>query len=403
MNRYFDTNATTPLSEAAREAWLKISEKHWHNPSSLYREAGVAKRHLEDCREQLGDLLGCEPERIVFTSGATEANNLVFELAARQTETKAGRVLISGVEHPSVRESARKWFGKERLVELPVTADGGLDLSALEKELNGGVALVSVMAANNETGVLQPWEAVRDLCAKAGVPFHCDAAQWLGKLRANGLGDCPFLTGSAHKFGGPKGTGFLLVPEDGGTPDFAGLTGGPQEGGRRAGTEDLASIAAMVTALEEASALLSEAFVREKNADRDWFDEEARQRIPGLQVVAPKAPRLWNTTMLVLPRHQNLKWLTRLSRLGFAVSTGSACSSGKENPSHVMEAMGLDYDKMGRVMRLSGAWATTREDWAALLEALENVWNELESGVRPGGKRGRVSLTHPDPTSLFSE
>jgi len=369
MGRYFDYNATAPVSAPAREAWLRVTDNYWHNPSGLYREAGIARRLMEESREDLADMLGTEPGRIVFTSGATEANNALFAHLAAGGEGEE-RVAISAVEHPCVREAARKWFGN-RVDEIRVTREGVVELDHLDRLLERGeTALVSVMAANNETGVLQPWEAVSERCRDAGVRFHCDAAQWVGKMPLEGLGDCDFLTGSGHKFGAVKGIGFLLV-DDG---NFLAAVGGPQEEGRRAGTEDYAGIASMVAAL---------AACRAGHASgRDRFEERVRRLVPGTVTVGDKAGRLWNTSMLTVPRHSNLKWLTRLSKAGFALSTGSACSAGKGNPSHVMEAMGLGYKEMGHVLRVSGGWDTTLEDWMALAETVGQVWNALESRGR---------------------
>ena len=376
MSRYFDFNATTPLCPAARDAWLEASEKHWHNPSSLYREAGAARRRLEDAREELGGILGCEPERIVFTSGATESNNALLS----QPGLAGKKILYSAVEHSSVREPALR-----RPESLPIPADrgGGIDLDWLGGQLARGEppALVSAMAANNETGVLLPWRQIAALCRRHGAPCHCDAAQWIGKLPAADLGECDWITGCAHKFGGPRGTGFIAIPES--LPAFRLAEGGPQESGHRAGTENLPGILAMIAALRQkpdsALAAAAPGHARARNA----FEARVLEAIPGAAVAGAAAERLWNTSLLILPRHSNLKWLTRLSHLGFSVSTGSACSAGKGNPSHILEAMGLDWDAMGRVLRVSGGWDTTAADWDALAGALARVWDDLESGKRP--------------------
>ncbi|MCB1235949.1 MAG: aminotransferase class V-fold PLP-dependent enzyme, partial [Verrucomicrobiae bacterium] len=239
------------------------------------------------------------------------------------------------------------------------------------------------MAANNETGVLQPWREIGALCRARGVPFHCDAAQWIGKMPAADLGGaCDFLTGCAHKFGGPKGTGFLLAPSRG-AENFRAAAGGPQENRMRAGTEDLPGILALLAALDDKDDADLAAAAEGRTADRAGFERAVLQALPGAKLVAPDAERLWNTVMLVMPpAHSNLKWLTRLSRLGFAVSTGSACSAGQGNPSHTMAAMGLAPEEMSRVLRVSGGWGTTAADWLALAAALAEVAAELDSGAR---------------------
>ncbi len=380
MPAYFDHNATTPLSPAARAAWLQAADRQWHNPSSLYREAGLAAQALEAAREQLADLLGAEPERVVFTAGATEANNTLFAGLARCLAPDAV-VAISAVEHPSVREAARAWLGRARVVELAVDAEGVVQPEVLQRALDEQrPALVSVMAANNESGVLQPWRELCELCRSRGVRFHSDAVQWLGKQPAQGLAGCDYLTGSAHKFGGPKGAGFLLLADA--QESFPLLHGGPQEGGRRAGTENLPGVAALLAALESAEAVLEETG-RLQQAARDAFEAQMHAAFPGLRVISQNAPRLANTSLLVMPRHDNLKWLTRLTRRGFAISTGSACSSGKEGSSVVVQALGASWEELKRVVRLSSGPATPAADWQELVQAFVEVGRELDAGGRP--------------------
>ncbi|MGY8644335.1 MAG: cysteine desulfurase family protein [Verrucomicrobiales bacterium] len=362
-NGYFDHNATAPLCEAAREAWIEASEKMWHNPSSLYREAGMAKLRLEDMREELADALGIdEPERVIFTSGATEANNAVM----RYFEN----VAISAIEHPCVCETARA------ASILPISeATGSVELESVEAlfSTNEIPGLVSVMAANNETGSIQPWQEIGVKCRENGVLFHCDAAQWFGKMgEFESFGETgDFVTGSAHKFGGPMGVGFLTIPEDF-DPNFTLASGGPQEHQRRAGTEDLPGIASMMAAFREERPTPNAGL-------RDQFETDLAEKIKGVKFVGQAGKRLWNTSMFVVPRESNLKWLIRLSRAGFSVSTGSACSAGKGNPSHVMEAMGLDFNSMSRVIRVSSGHDTTAEDWSALLGALVECDREFLS------------------------
>ncbi len=367
MNGYFDHNATTPLHPAAREAWLRASEKHWHNPSSLYRDAGMASQRLEAARERLGMLLGVEAERIVFTSGATESNNAL--LASLE------RVAVSSIEHPSVRMAARN------AIEIPVNAHGIVEPEAVKKWIaEQRPALVSVMAANNESGALQPWRDIAALCRGHGVPFHSDAAQWIGKCDSSHLGECDYITGSAHKFGGPKGCGFLVLPDEDSRLHF--MRGGPQENGRRAGTENYPAIEAMVTALETITPQLGE-IESTQGKRRDNFIAAMRSRFDDLRVISEAAPRLWNTVLMVMPAHSNLKWLTALSRRGFSISTGSACSSGKEGSSVVVTALGAAPEELKRVVRVSGGWESTGEDWEALAAAFGEAFDELNRGGRP--------------------
>ena len=374
--RYFDFNATTPMSEAARQIWLETAAKHWQNPSSLYREAGEARRLLDDHREQLADYFAInDPERVVFTSGATEANNAVI----RHLADYESRVLaVSGIEHPCVQAAVEAFFPEGRIRRIPVNAETGvIDLAVLERWIrNGEVGAVSVMAANNETGALQPWREISRLCRETGIRFHTDAAQWIGKNAVPGLEQGDFVTGSGHKFGGGKGVGFLLLPEDSADLNFHSLIGGPQEEGRRAGTENLPGIAAMVTALIERGENALAEIGRTQEGHRSQFEDAIENEI-GCRILAANAPRLWNTSMFIMPQAKNLKWLTRLSQRGFCVSTGSACSAGKGNPSAVMMAMGLDFEEMGRVIRVSGGWETAASDWEALTTAFLEISAEL--------------------------
>ena len=374
--RYFDFNATTPMSEAARQVWRETAAKHWQNPSSLYREAGEARRLLDERREQLADYFAIDnPERVIFTSGATEANNAVIRHLA---EAGSGALAVSGIEHPCVQAPVEAFFSETRIRRIPVdTETGVIDLAVLEKWIrNGEVGAVSVMAANNETGALQPWQEISRLCRVAGLRFHSDAAQWIGKCAVAGLDQCDFVTGSGHKFGGGKGVGFLLLPDDSPDLNFHSLIGGPQEEGRRAGTENLPGIAAMVTALLERDQDTLKEIAGTQEVRRSQFEETISKQ-GECRILATKAPRLWNTSLFVVPRAKNLKWLTRLSQQGFCVSTGSACSAGKGNPSAVMVAMGLDFEEMGRVIRVSGGWETEASDWDGLAAAFLKISAEL--------------------------
>jgi cysteine desulfurase len=382
MPAYFDYNATTPLHPAAREAWLEASDRCWHNASGLYREAAAVKHELELTREELGDLIGVAPERILFTSGATESNNTLFHHLA-PTLPATARILTSKVEHPSVREPLKKHF-RDRTDFIPTLADGSIDLDSLAKLLkNQQHQALTLMAANNESGTLHPWREVAELCKELLVPFHCDASQWLGKMPAEFLEKCDYLTGSAHKFGGPKGVGFLVLRDEDERPNF--LTGGPQEEGRRAGTENYPAIAAMLAALKAWNQYVPNASTR----PRDQFENTVQIALPGTRIIGQQAPRLWNTSMLILPRHDNRKWLARLSDRGFAISTGSACSAGHDGSSIVLHALGASSEEMRRVIRVSSGWDTTEQDWQALAEAIISVASDLDNTPN---QRQKISL-----------
>ena len=410
---YFDHNATTPMLPEARKAWLDATENFVGNPSSPHRIGSRADAAITDARQRLADLLKCDALDVVWTSGATESNNTVLHHFAR-TLPPGAKVWISAVEHPCVMASTKHYFPKRHRL-IPVTREGAVDLNWLTEEMaHARPGLVALMAANNETGVLQPWREALAICQQWDVPFFCDAAQWIGKMPADGLGECIFLSGAAHKFGGPKGVGLLKCPAKGRVEPL--LRGGPQEEGRRAGTENVAGVLSMVAALEAREAMLHlegkpahnlptegnnappdrknppaakaqdsvrrsataissypEA-VRLRLAWRDAFIERMLKSLPEVEVAGVRQPRLWNTVSALMPNADcRQRWVVKLDKLGFAVSTGSACSSGKEEPSHVIAAMGYSPDEAGRVLRFSSGWETTEGDWQALLDALQKV------------------------------
>ena len=373
---YFDYNATAPVMREAREAWLDVTENFGGNPSSMHRAGGRAATVLADAREQLAAFLGCHPTDLIWTSGATEANNMVAHHFARTLDDKS-EIWISAIEHPCVHDSAKHYFGK-RAKLIPVTRDGVVDLDWVTTEMaDNRPGLVGVMAANNETSVIQPWREIQAICRAYEVPFFTDAVQFIGKMPLNGLGDCDYVSGAAHKFGGPRGVGFLKIPHRKSITPL--LHGGKQEGGRRAGTENVAIIAAMLAALKVREKQIGRSEHLLRKLWRDNFERELLLTLPGLTILGANVPRLWNTVSALMPegdrKHQ---WVMRLDKAGFAVSTGSACTTGKEEPSHVLAAMGVKPAQAVRVVRFSGGWETTEADWNALLKGVARVHVEMQ-------------------------
>lgn len=367
---YFDHNATHPLSAIAREAWLEATGRFIGNPSSPHRLGERADRALTLAREQFAGTLGCKPHEIVWTSGATESNNTAV---AHLASVSDGEAWVSAIEHPCMLAAVRRHFaGRHHLI--PVRRDGVIELEWLRVELaKNAPAFVAVMAANNETGVLQPWMDVLRLCRERGVAFFCDAAQWLGKLPAADLGQADYVSGCAHKFGGPAGVGFLKVP----ARVRPLLVGGPQEEGQRAGTENVAGVLAMAAAFLGREAALPGG-VPEKVGIRSSFERELRERFSGIELLGAGADRLWNTVAVLMPEIDcRQRWVVKLDKLGFAVSTGSACASGKEEPSHVLAAMGYTPAQAGRALRFSSGWETRAADWSELIEGLSRALQEL--------------------------
>jgi cysteine desulfurase len=373
---YFDHNATAPVMREAREAWLHVTEHLDGNPSSMHRAGSRAAVALATAREKLAALLGCHPLDLVWTSGATEANNMVLHHFARKLGA-AGEVWISAIEHPCVDDSSKHYFGK-RAKTIPVTRDGVVDLDWLTTELaDARPGLVAIMAANNETGVIQPWREAWAICHSYKVPFFTDAVQFIGKLPCKGLGDCDYVSGAAHKFGGPRGVGFLKIPHCSQLTPL--LHGGKQEGGRRAGTENVATIAAFVAALEARERQMARNEHLLRKLWRDNFEAQFLRALPGASIIGQNVPRLWNTVSALMPEgDRKLQWVIRLDKAGFAVSTGSACTTGKEEPSHVLSAMGYKSAQAVRAVRMSAGWETTEADWDALLKAVVKVHGEMQ-------------------------
>jgi cysteine desulfurase len=381
---YLDANATTPLHPAARAAWLDAAGSSWHNPSGLYAPATAARNLLETCRDRLAGLLDCEPARVVFTGGATAAANAMARHVGRFADPGATALAFGG-EHPCVADPLHEAFAG-RVEEIPCDVDGVVRLDAFASRIASGrpPVFVTVMAASNESGVLQPWRDMLSLCRRHGVPFHTDAAQWLGKYSASGLGACDWVTGSGHKFGAPKGIGFLVVPEHG--PAFHGDRGGPQERGRHAGTEDVAAVAALVAALEAREVEPTEAH----RAARDAAEARLRDRLPEAVIVSGGAPRLWNTLAVILPRMDARKLVARLAASGIAASTGSACSAGAGSTPRIIAAigasrLGLSATDARGFVRFSASWETTPSDWITAIDALAEA-------VRPEASLPTITL-----------
>lgn len=374
---YFDYNATAPVMREAREAWLEATEKIHGNPSSPHAFGLAANKALTDARERLAYHLGCHPVDIIWTSGATEANNMAVHHFAQTLDAKS-EVWISAIEHPCVHDSSRHYFGK-RVKIIPVTHDGVVDMEWFATEMaDTRPGVVSVMCANNETGVIQPWRELLAICQAYEVPFFTDAVQWLGKMPSKDLGACDFITGAAHKFGGPRGVGFLKVPSKSKVNSL--LLGGKQERGQRAGTENLPIIVAMLAALDAREKQLSNNDHDTRAVWREKFEKLLLRQVPGTTVVGLGAPRLWNTVSALMPEGGQQRWVTRIDKAGFAVSTGSACTTGKEEPSHVLSAMGYKAGQVTQVLRFSSGWETTAADWEALEKGIVKVYGEVHSG-----------------------
>lgn len=379
---YFDHNATSPLTAVARDAWLRAQEQAWYNPASLYRDAARVRLRLDGVRESMGALLNASPERVVFTSGATEASHAIAHHLKRVLP-ESSLVAINPTEHPCVLAAFGTTFAG-RLHALPLDDQGVVTVEALDVALTRApspVGAVVVMAANNETGVLQPWLKLADRCRQRGIPLVCDATQWIGKLPAADFARADWVFASAHKWGGTKGAGWLLRAE--GATDFHSQLGGEQQRGHRGGTEDFPAASAMLAAWAEAER--SKVFWEsERSAWREGFEREIAAYFPEIKIVGAQADRLWNTSSVIMPAHENTRWVTLLDKAGFAVSTGSACAAGKEGPSHVLAALGVSPHETRRVLRFSAGWETTQQEWMDLARALKRVSEHLQATTGSG-------------------
>ena len=371
---YFDWNATAPMLPCAKQAWLEAVDHQIGNPSSPHRIGSRAEIAMNQARERIAGHLGCALMDLIWTSGATESNNMVLH-HFRQTLDSTAEVWVSALEHPCVLETAAWYFPKRHRL-IPADRSGVVDLNWLSERLaRGRPGVVAIMAANNETGVLQPWREARELCRKHGVPFFCDAAQWIGKLPAGALGECDYVSGCAHKFGGPKGAGFLKC-----SGKFLPLIlGGRQEEGRRAGTENVAGVISMTAALDFREEQIARNAHEKLALEKSDFERELSNTLPGSLIVGSETKRLWNTVSALMPETDcQQRWVVKLDKLGFAVSTGSACSSGQEQPSHVLSAMGFGPAETSRVLRFSGGWETTATEWSQLLAGLGEVYRNIK-------------------------
>ncbi len=374
---YLDWNATTPLRPEAREAMAAAWELSG-NPSSVHAEGRQARRLVEEARARVAGAIGASPRNLVFTSGGTEANALALTPGLRRgAGLPVERLLVSAIEHASVLSGGR--FPAEAIEKVGVSSSGQLDLDRLRAMLAGGPpALVSLMLANNETGAIQPVGEAAEIIHQAGGLLHVDAIQALGKisLDINALG-ADLVTVSAHKIGGPKGVGALVLA-DGVLGLEPGLRGGGQELGRRAGTENVAGIAGFGAAVLAAMSMLEHDAAR-LQALRSRLESGLR-RTPGVIVFAGEVPRLPNTVLFTAPGLRAETAVIGFDLAGIAVSSGSACSSGKVQPSHVLEAMGFDAELAQGAVRLSLGWSTTSQDIDRCLEAWLRLAGTLLKG-----------------------
>ena len=380
MTIYLDNNATTQIAPEVLEAMLPFLRDYYANPSSMYSFGGQVARHIKTAREQVADLLGAEPTEIIFTSCGSEGDNTAIR-AALAAQPNKRHIITTRVEHPAVLNLCKR-LEKEgyRVTYLAVNGKGQLNLKELKAALSDDTALISVMAANNETGNLFPIERIGQLAKERGILFHVDAVQAVGKVPLNMRESAvDFLVLSGHKLHAPKGIGALYVRK--GVRFRPLIVGGHQERGRRAGTENVPSIVALGKAAELAKQHFGEENTRVRNL-RDRLEQGLLSTISHCQVNGHPALRLPNTTNIGFKYIEGEAILLSLDRYGICASSGSACTSDSLEPSHVLQAMGLPYSILHGSTRFSLSRYTTDAEVDRVLEVMPAIVEKLR-GISP--------------------
>jgi len=371
VNRwYFDHNATTPVSPQVLEAYCRALAEVPGNASSIHHFGQCARRALDDARTQAAAALACKPDEVVFTSGGTEADNLALFGVARAAARRPPHIVTSAIEHPAVLAACAQ-LEKEgaSVTYLPVNGDGWVDPDDVRRALRPETALISIMHANNETGVIQPVEEIARIAKEQGIAFHSDGVQAVGKIPL--CQECGLYSVSGHKIFAPKGVGALVVR--GGVPVRPLLYGGRQERARRAGTENVPGAVALAAALSSTGPAAWDRTA----ALRDQMEASILDSVPGARVNGGGAERLPNTSSIRIPGIVAEALVIALDLEGFAVSTGSACSSGAVEPSHVLKAMGLTPGDARASLRISLGPSNTEEEVAALAGAVVRLAQRL--------------------------
>lgn len=387
--KYFDCNATTSLKPVARDAWVDANAHAWQNPSTSYDSGVRVKALIKVARVRLGEIFEVDPDLLVFCSGATEACNMWINSFFADASAPNQVLLAAAQEHSCMSKSIVA-CAEDRVIWFSPHHENVIHCITEQLDMHPAIGGVVMMAANNETGICFPWLKVAGICRSRGIPFFCDASQWIGKLPLDGFETLDYFCGSAHKFGGPKGTGFLKVSRRFSTVN--GLKGGGQEGGARSGTEDYASIVAMVKALDETLTDLEK--VESVSIREKWrlqFIQKLQEKIPAVRIHNKSCQSLWNTVSVALPLKPASYWVEALERRGFEVSAGAACSSSKKSMSHVLKDMDVSDTQAKQTVRISSGWGSLEKDWTELLEAIFSIHADI-SGKSNDGLAEVVSI-----------
>ena len=372
---YLDANATTPLDPEVLNAMMPCLSEFHGNPSSGHAAGRKTRAAIDNARDEIAALLKCKPSEIVFTSGGTESNNIAILGLARTLPGK--HIVTCATEHHAVLHPLEYLEQHEdyTITRLPVSADGTLDPATLEAALTPNTAFVSLMTANNETGVQHPFQTISKICKSRGILFHSDAIQSFGKEHVT-TEHFDLLSLAAHKFYGPKGSGILFIR--GGLPLRSIQFGGSQEGQRRAGTENPAAIVGLAKAASLAVSRLQEDSNHTAKL-RNLFETNLLQALPELHINGASAPRIPNTTSITFPSSDAESLLMGLDMEGICASSGSACMVGSLQPSHVLLAMGHPPHRAASTLRFSFSRTNTEAEIHQTIQKIALVWKRLKN------------------------
>lgn len=373
---YLDYNATTPCDPRVKEAMLPYLEVDFANPSSLHTPGQKARKAIEESRQKIAELINARAEEIIFTSGGTEANNLAIKGIAYRK--KKGHIITSSIEHPAVlrvcKELQKEGF---KITFLRVDQQGVVDPEDVRKAITKDTILISIMHVNNETGAIQPIEEIAKISKEHEIPFHADCVQSIGKipvdLKVIGVN---LASASAHKFYGPKGIGFLYLER--GIRLAPQIVGGHQERGIRGGTENVPGIVGLGKAMAIAYKEMSEE-ISKIRALRDTLERGLKESIPEIKIVSERAPRIHNTSLVLVKHVEGESMLLSLDFEGICVSSGSACTSGSLEPSHVLLACGVPPEEAHGSLRFSLGKYTTETEIKTVLEVFPKIVEKLRS------------------------
>ncbi len=375
-NVYFDNSATTKLDEKVLEAMIPYLKDNYGNASSIYKLGRESKKAIEDSREKIAKAINAEPSEIYFTAGGSESDNTAIRGIAHKYKNKGNRIITSKIEHPAVLETCKQ-LEKEgfEIIYLNVNADGIVDLEELKNAINDKTILITIMFANNEIGTIEPIEEIGKIAKEHNIIFHTDAVQAIGSVKIDVKEmNIDSLSMSAHKFYGPKGIGALYVKK--GVQFERLINGGHQEKNKRAGTENVPAIVGMGKAIEMACTDIQEHSEKIKKL-RDYFLSEVQKRIPYIKINGSLEKRLPGNANISFRYIEGEGLLLNLDLKGICASSGSACTSGSLDPSHVLLAIGLPHEIAHGSLRISIGKYNTKEEIDYLLDNLEEIVQRL--------------------------